>query len=85
MKDAHGLINVDLSSASVLLVVTLVALGMALLFACCCYEAGCSPRSWRKKKSQARLTNEISELSRMMEETNKRIAQKNLTLEMEEG
>ena len=85
VKEETGLINIDFSGASGMFIISLIALTLGLLFACCFQSTGCSLRYWRKKRSEVRLTNEIAELTRRLDESTKKDMEAKMEAKLEEG
>ena len=84
VKEETGIVNVDFGGASSMMVISIAALLIGLFFACCCNSKICSPNHCRKKRSEQRLSNEVSELTRQLEESRKEMETR-LVAKMEEG
>ena len=65
-------------------VTAMVALTLSLFFACCCSSKGCTPRHWKKQRAEHRLSNEVAELTRRLEESKKDMEAR-LEAKLEEG
>ena len=67
-----------------MMVIAIAALLMGLFFVCCCSSKASSPSQWRKKRAEHRLSNEVSELTRRLEESKKDMESR-LVAKLEEG
>ena len=84
VKEENGLVNIEFGGATSMFVISVAALLLGLCFACCCNKRTCSPTYWRKKRSDQRLENEVSELTRRLEENRKEMENR-LGAKIEEG
>ena len=67
-----------------MIVIAMVALTLSLFFACCCSSKGCTPRHWKKQRAEHRLSNEVAELTRRLDESKKDMEAR-LEAKLEEG
>ena len=84
VKEETGLVNVEFGGASSMFAISIAALLIGLCFASCFNTKICSPNNWWKKRTDQRLSNEVSELTRQLEENRKEMETR-LAIKLEEG